>query len=100
MTIFNLGAGFGYNASPSTAAGLYPAPLEIFFSDYKIVSVLGTAGFDFLIGKNSTITIGATVTYYTLAQKEALREALSYISSELKIKSVTLDLTAAASIGF
>ncbi|HOD14788.1 MAG TPA: hypothetical protein PK307_10525 [Spirochaetota bacterium] len=98
--VFNLGAGFGYNVSPSSATGLHPSPLETFFSDYRIVSVLGTAGFDFLIGKNSTISLGTSVTYYTFEQKQALRESLSLFATKLNVKSVTLDLTAAASIGF
>lgn len=99
-TVFNLGAGFGYNASPSTSTGLYPAPLEIFFSDYRIVSVLGTAGFDFLIGKNSTVSLGASVVYHTFEQKQALRESLSLFATTLNVEGVTLDLIASASIGF
>jgi hypothetical protein len=99
-TIFNLGIGFGYNAALSSISGVYPAPLEIFFSDYKIVSVLGTAGFDFLVGKNSTITIGATATYSSSSQTQSIKETLSIFSTEVSMKSVTVDLTAAASIGF
>jgi hypothetical protein len=99
-TIFNLGIGFGYNAYPSSVSGVYPAPLEVFFSDYKIVSVLGTAGFDFLVGKNSTITIGAAATYTSSSQTQGIKETLSIFSTEVSIKSVTVDLTAAASIGF
>jgi hypothetical protein len=99
-TVFNLGAGFGYNASPSTATGLNPAPHETFFSDYSLTSVLGTAGFDFLVGKNSTITLGSCVTYYTYKEKQALRKSLSLLASEVKAKIVTLDIIAAASVGF
>lgn len=98
--VFNLGAGFAYNASPSMATGLYPSPMETFFSDYKIISVLGTAGFDFLIGKSSTVSLGASVLYYTFEQKQALRKSLSLFANELSAKNVTLDLIAAASIGF
>lgn len=99
-TIFNLGIGFGYNSSPSTASGIYPAPLEIFFSDYKIVSVLGMAGFDFLVGKSSIITIGATATYSSSSQTQSIKETLSVFSTKVSLKSVAVEITAAASAGF
>ena len=100
MTTFNIGIGFGYNTSLASTSGMYPAPIEMSFSEYRIISVQGTAGFDFLIGKNSTLTIGATTLYQSTSQTQSVRHSLNILATEVTSKIVSMELVALTSFGF
>jgi hypothetical protein len=105
-TVLSFGGGLGFNNTENhTLGGLLPPTTRNQQIYRKILSVYGTAGFDFLLGKYNVITVGTVLSYNTISneenrfQQEDLNGPILH-RANTKIKALTIDAVVALSFGF
>ncbi|OHD63906.1 MAG: hypothetical protein A2176_09065 [Spirochaetes bacterium RBG_13_51_14] len=104
-TVFNLGCGLNYTSLKAAIHSPVVDPLRTSYIHRVSFSFFGMTGIDFLLGKSNILTIGTAVSYNTLSQEETFQEVIQTLGWELhnsntKLKTVNIDIIAAASFGF
>ncbi|MBN2159810.1 MAG: hypothetical protein JW807_10470 [Spirochaetes bacterium] len=104
-TVFTLGGGIGYNDSKARIYGTFPDLLDkSYIYNYSFI-LYGMAGIDFLIGKESIITIGTVITHARAGMENTFAQFFATMGRELhilnfKIRAINADIILATSFGF